>query len=247
MGLGLRGGGESEFSNFRFSCSMVQEVDGGSGNHVGTNRTCRSGDFGEYWPISGASVLPCVAQTKGSGGAARGRGRSASGSRSAAAGPRRRHVVTRWSKLRAAARPQWQQRSSRGRRSVALWLWEAAQAYPRREAISAASRASMACHAGERGRAEASGQDEAQRARRRREARPPTIRGAHPRATSPAGRRSRCATAKGRGGCCCCRCCRCCSYRCCHRCCRCCRCCCCYRCRRRRCQSSWPAFHHIVH
>ena len=68
MGLGLRGGGESEFSNFRFSCSMVQEVDGGSGNHVGTNRTCRSGDFGEYWPISGASVLPCVAQTKGSGG-----------------------------------------------------------------------------------------------------------------------------------------------------------------------------------
>ena len=184
---------------------------------------------------------------EGQRGAARGRGRSASGSRSAAAGPRRRHVVTRWSKLRAAARPQWQQRSSRGRRSVALWLWEAAQAYPRREAISAASRASMACHAGERGRAEASGQDEAQRARRRREARPPTIRGAHPRATSPAGRRSRCATAKGRGGCCCCRCCRCCSYRCCHRCCRCCRCCCCYRCRRRRCQSSWPAFHHIVH
>ena len=54
-------------------------------------------------------------------GAARGRGRSASGSRSAAAGPQPTHAVRRWSKPRAAARLQWPARSSRGRRSVALW------------------------------------------------------------------------------------------------------------------------------
>jgi len=71
-------------------------------------------------------------------GAARGRGRSASGSRSAAAGPRPTHAVRRWSKPRAAARLQWSARSSRGRRSGALWLTEAARAYPRCEAISAA-------------------------------------------------------------------------------------------------------------
>ena len=79
-------------------------------------------------------------------GAARGRGRSASGSRSAAAGPRPTHAVRRWSKLRAAARLQWSARSSRGRRSVALWAVGGGSASPRREAVSAAHLLLARCH-----------------------------------------------------------------------------------------------------
>ena len=67
-GLGPEGWGGSEFWIFGFSCSMVREVDGGSGNHGRTNRTCRSGGFGEFWPISGASGAPCGVQPGGSGG-----------------------------------------------------------------------------------------------------------------------------------------------------------------------------------
>ena len=68
VGWGLRGGGGSEFSIFGFSCSMVREVEGGSGNHGRTNRTCRSGVFGEFWPIPGASGAPCGVQAGGSRG-----------------------------------------------------------------------------------------------------------------------------------------------------------------------------------